>query len=217
MIRRIRLLYLVLRRSAFLSVFPVLVAYCFLPFITVARLMNKGDAEALQVFVYASQILLPLCAMLWPMGYLHVWVEGDACEALCSYSTYHKTCIGEMLVLNVIYELMLFPVILFAVFVLDASWLEYFRLMIQVQFILGCFYFAVMAFHNVTIGSIPVIGYLFLCFCISGSAEFSSFSVIEPQHLAEQHNWFTLLLLVPSSIVLFFAGYMIDRYFRKYR
>ena len=190
MTRRLRLLYLVLRRSGFLSFFPGLLVWCFIPCITLTRLWSKGGAEALQVFAYASQILVPLCVILWPMGYLHGWLEGDACEALCSYSVYHKTCVGEMLVLGAIYVLMLFPVILFAVFVLGASWLEYFRLIIQAQFILGCFYFTAMGFRNVTIGSIPVIGYLFLCFCISGSAEFASFSIIEPHHLAEQHNPF---------------------------
>lgn len=216
MIRRLRLLYLILRRSVFLSFFPVLVVCCFIPCITVTRLWNESDAEALQIFAYASQILVPLCAMLWPMGYLHVWLEGDAFEALRSYSTYHKTCVGELLVLSTIYMLMLFPVIMFAVFVLDASWLEYFRLIIQALFISGCFYFSAMAFRNVTIGSIPVIGYLFLCFCISGSAEFASISIIEPQHLADQHNWVTLLLLIPSSVVLYFAGYSVDRFLRKF-
>lgn len=212
---RFRLLYLILRRSIFLSLLPILVAYCFLPSLTVTRLLKEGSSEALQIFVYASQILLPLCGILWHMGYLHIWIEGDSYETLCSYSAYHKSCIGEMIILSALYVLMLLPVILFAVLALNASWLEYVRLAIQIFFVSGFFYFVAIVFRNVTIGCIPVIVYLFFCFCISGSADFAAYSIIEPQHVAEQHNWVALLLLMPVSIVIFSVGYLYDRFCRK--
>lgn len=213
---RLRLLHLILRRSTFLSLLPILVACCFLPGLTVAKFLREGSSEALQVFVYASQILLPLCGILWHMGYLHIWIEGDTYETLCAYSTYHKSCIGEMIILSVMYMLLLFPVILLVVLTFNASWLEFVRLAIQIFFVSGFFYFAAMIFRNVTIGCIPVIGYLFLCFCICGSAEFASYSIIEPQHAAEQHNWVTLLVLVPISISAFLVGYLCDRFCRKF-
>lgn len=212
---RLRLLQLILRRSTILSLLPILVAYCFLPGLTAVKFLREGGSEALQIFVYAGQILFPLCAIFWPMGYLHIWVEGETRETLYSYSIYHKSCIGEMLILSGMYILLVFPVIVLSVLVLNASWLEYIRLVIQILSVAGFFYFCAMSFHNVTIGCIPVIGYLFLCFCISDSAEFAAYSIIEPQHYAEQHNWATLVALVPVSAVSFLAGYLFDRFFRK--
>lgn len=214
---RFRLLHLILRRSMFISLLPILVTCCFLPGLTVTKLLREGSSEALQVFVYASQILLPLCGILWHMGYLHIWIEGDACETLCAYSTHHKSCIGEMVILSVMYMLLLLPVILFAILVLNASWLEYVRLAIQIIFTSGFFYFAAMTFRNVTIGCVPVIGYLFFCFCIFGSAEFANYSIIEPHHTAEQHNWITLLSLLPASMMTYFVGFLCDRFCRKFR
>lgn len=213
---RLRLIYLVLKRSTFLSILPIFVAYCFLPCLTIAKFLSIGSFEALRVFVYASQILFPLCGIFWNMGYLHIWIEGDTYETLCAYSTYHKSCIGEVIILSIIYLLMLLPTILLAVVLINASWLEYVRLAIQIFFIIGFFYFTAMTFQNVTIGCIPVIAYLFLCFCICGSAEFSVYSIFEPQHAAEQHNWNTLFALLPVSVTTYVVGYLCDRFCRRF-
>lgn len=209
---RLRLLYLILRKSKVLVLIPIFITYCFLPGITISKNFSVGSSEALQFFVYSSQVLLPLCSILWPMGYLHIWIEGDGCEALCAYSTRHKSCIGEVVLLCAIYLLMLLPTILFAVVLFDASWLESVRLAIQIFFVVGFFYFTAMVFGNITIGCIPVIAYLFFCFCISGSADFAAYSIIEPQHAAVQHNWYTLSILIPVSIAAFLAGYLCDRF-----
>ncbi len=91
-----------------------------------------------------TQVFIPLCGLLWPMGYLHVWVEGDGCEALRACTKYHKTCVGELLLLCSAYLLMVFPTIAFAVIMFHLSWLEYMRLALQFSIIINFLYFMIM-------------------------------------------------------------------------
>lgn len=73
-----------------------------------------------------------------------------------------------------------------------------------------------MLLKNVTIGCIPVVAYLLLCFYISGSADFASFSIIAPNLPAEFSNWNTLLVVFSSSLLGLLLGYLLDRFWYKY-
>lgn len=178
---------------------------------------NAGESNSI---VHQKQMLedyaIPLCGLLWPMGYLHVWVEGDGCEALRACTKYHKTCVGELLLLCSAYLLMVFPTIAFAVIMFHLSWLEYMRLALQFSIIINFLYFMIMLLKNVTIGCIPVVAYLLLCFYISGSADFASFSIIAPNLPAEFSNWNTLLVVFSSSLLGLLLGYLLDRFWYKY-
>ena len=114
------------------------------------------------------------------------------------------------------YVLMVFPTIAFAVIMFHLSWLEYMRLALQFSIIINFLYFMIMLLKNVTIGCIPVVAYLLLCFYISGSADFASFSIIAPNLPAEFSNWNTLLVVFSSSLLGLLLGYLLDRFWYKY-
>ena len=213
---RVKLITIILRKCKMIGFFPFMVTYCILPCITLSKYFTVGASEACDTFIYMSQVFFPLCSLLWPMGYLHIWIEGDACESLHAYSKYHKSCIGEMLLLYGAYLLLISPIIIFAVILFQVSWLEFFRLIIQTCIVISFFYFMAMLFRNVTIGCIPVISYLFLCLYISGSAEFASFSIIEPTHPVEFANWRTLYTSFLLSLFAFLLGYLLDRFGKKF-
>ncbi len=106
--------------------------------------------------------------------------------------------------------------IAFAVIMFHLSWLEYMRLALQFSIIINFLYFMIMLLKNVTIGCIPVVAYLLLCFYISGSADFASFSIIAPNLPAEFSNWNTLLVVFSSSLLGLLLGYLLDRFWYKY-
>lgn len=214
--RRMRLLAIILRNSRVLLWLPPVIAYVFIPFVTISKFRSHGIADAARCFIYLIQVLFPLCGLLLPMGYLHVWVEGDGCEALRSCSSHHKSCFGELLLLYALFTLMLVPVFVFSVILFDVSWFEFVRTVLQTGIILNVLYFMIMLSRNVTIGCIPVIAYIFFCFYISGSAEFASFSIIAPVIPAEQFNWNIMLVVFPISVFFLISGYLLDRFGKKY-
>lgn len=211
---RAKLLTVALRKSRLLTWIPVLVIYCLVPGATISTYLDEGAFEASNTFVYSTQLLFPVCSVLWPMGYLHIWIEGDGCEALRAYSMYHKSCTGEMLLLFGTYLGLILPTILFGTILCRISWLEYVRLSIQIAIAMCCFYFLAMLLKNVTLGSIPVLSYLFFCFCISGSADLASLSLLEPFISAKGSNWMTLICALALSLLLFLFGHLLDRFGR---
>ena len=170
---RLKLLRIIMRNCKPLFFIPIIIAYCLLPGVSAIKYFYVDPSEARSTFIYMAQVFIPLCGLLWPMGYLHVWVEGDGCEALRACTKYHKTCVGELLLLCSAYLLMVFPTIAFAVIMFHLSWLEYMRLALQFSIIINFLYFMIMLLKNVTIGCIPVVAYLLLCLYISGSADFA--------------------------------------------
>ena len=213
---RLKLVTIILRNSRVLLFIPIIMVCCILPLVSGFKYFYANSSEARSIFIYLAQVLIPLCGLLWPMGYIHVWVEGDGCEALRACTIHHKTCIGEVFLLSVGYLVMVIPIIIFAVFLFQITWLEYVRLFLQYGIVIHFFYFTVMLLRNVTLGSIPIIAYLLFCFYISGSADFASFSIIEPNYSAEFSRWSTLLALYFISLLFFLIGYLMDRYGRKY-
>ena len=195
---RLKLLRIILRNCKPLFFIPIIIAYCLLPGVSAFKYFYVDPSEARNTFIYMSQVFIPLC------------------EALRACTKYHKTCVGELLLLCSAYLLMVFPTIAFAVIMFHVSWLEYMRLALQFSIIINFLYFMIMLLKNVTIGCIPVVAYLLLCFYISGSADFASFSIIAPNLPAEFSNWNTLLVVFSSSLLGLLLGYLLDRFWYKY-
>ena len=134
---RLKLLRIIMRNCKPLFFIPIIIAYCLLPGVSAIKYFYVDPSEARSTFIYMAQVFIPLCGLLWPMGYLHVWVEGDGCEALRACTKYHKTCVGELLLLCSAYLLMVFPTIIFAAIMFRVSWLEYVRLALQFGIIIN--------------------------------------------------------------------------------
>lgn len=213
---RLKLLRIILRNCKPLFFIPIIIAYCLLPGVSAFKYFYVDPSEARNTFIYMSQVFIPLCGLLWPMGYLHVWVEGDGCEALRACTKYHKTCVGELLLLCSAYLLMVFPTIAFAVIMFHLSWLEYMRLALQFSIIINFLYFMIMLLKNVTIGCIPVVAYLLLCFYISGSADFAVIFDYRAEFARRIFKLEHLACGFSSSLLGLLLGYLLDRFWYKY-
>ena len=71
---RLKLLRIILRNCKPLFFIPIIIAYCLLPGVSAFKYFYVDPSEARSTFIYMSQVFIPLCGLLWPMGYLHVWV-----------------------------------------------------------------------------------------------------------------------------------------------
>lgn len=209
--KRLQLIWLVLRRNRLLTAIPVVVAWVLIPYSALSARATYDIGEGGRSFIYASQMMLPICTILWPMAYLHNWVEGDGAEALRACDRYHKSCFIEVALFYAMMALLMLPTMLLGVTVFQLSWLEYGRLLLQCFSAAGAFYFCVMLCGNVTIGAIPVIGYLFFCIAIANEPDLAYMSIIEPNKVAEKANWSMLLTVAAVCAWLTAAGYALDR------
>ena len=73
---RLKLLRIIMRNCKPLFFIPIIIAYCLLPGVSAIKYFYVDPSEARSTFIYMAQVFIPLCGLLWPMGYLHVWVEG---------------------------------------------------------------------------------------------------------------------------------------------
>lgn len=153
--KRLQLIWLVLRRNRLLAAIPVVVAWVLIPYSALSAMATYDIGEGGRAFIYASQMMLPICTILWPMAYLHNWVEGDGAEALRACDRYHKSCFIEVALFYAMMALLMLPTMLLGVTVFQLSWLEYGRLLLQCFSAAGAFYFCVMLCGNVTIGGNP--------------------------------------------------------------
>lgn len=210
---RLHLIWLMLRRSPLMGVLPILVSFAVLPAITTMKYLSAGMDNAYQSFLYASQAFLPLGSMFWPMAYLHIWVSGNGCEVLRSCRQYHKSCCGEIALLYTAYIILLLPPFAFLNILIGPSWKEFIRVSTQSCLVISALYFCIIVFRNVTIGSIPVFSYLFFCFFIAGSADFSRYSILNP-YILEDPGWKMALFIIIGFLFLF-AGMIVDRQWNK--
>ena len=197
---RTHLIHIVLKRTPIQLILPFAVAYVILPTIGVMSYQSSGAADSQRMMIYAVQIFLPICALLWPMAYMQMWVDDDCIEALIACNHRHKSCLAEILLLYLLYVVMLLPPS--AVFFITYGFLplEYVRIAVQCLFATTVFYTATMLFRNVTLGSLPIITYLFICICFSGNTDFQALSIIKPTAI------YTLGEMVDNYSVYVFAS-----------
>ena len=72
---RLKLLRIIMRNCKPLFFIPIIIAYCLLPGVSAIKYFYVDPSEARSTFIYMAQVFIPLCGLLWPMGYLHVWVS----------------------------------------------------------------------------------------------------------------------------------------------
>lgn len=177
---RIRLIRIVLKRTSAQLIIPIVAAYVVLPAIGIMSYQSSGVSESLDLMIYATQVFLPICSLLWPMAYMQMWVDDDCVETLISCNRRHKSCLGELLLLYLGYMVMLLPPFIVFCIVYGFMPLEYVRIGVQCIFTVAIFYTATQLLKNVTLGSLPIITYLFICVCFSENSDFQLLSIIKP-------------------------------------
>lgn len=177
---RTRLIRIVLKRTPTQFILPLAVIYVVLPSIGIMSYQSSGVSESQNLMIYAAQVFLPICSLLWPMAYMQMWLDDDCVETLISCNRRHKSCLGELLLLYLGYmTMLLLPFVAFCI-VYGFVPLEYVRVGIQCLFATATLYAATQLLKNVTLSSLPIITYLFICVCFSGNSDFQLLSIIKP-------------------------------------
>lgn len=213
MMKRLRLIRITFRRTLAQVLLPVGMLYGVLPAVAVSTYQAKDAAGSLSVLLYVAQALVPVCGILWPMAYLHPWVEGDSREALKACRGKYRTCLGEVLLLYVGYLAIQVPVFIAFFTVYGFFWMEFVRLSVQCLFVTAAFYAFAQLAGSVTIGSLPVIAYLLLCVCFAGKPELAGFSILSPYSMAEAGGLCSIYLPIAAvSILLLLLGAAVERW-----
>lgn len=213
MMKRLRLIRITFRRTLAQVLLPVIMLYGVLPTVAVSTYQAKNAAGSLSVLIYVAQALIPVCGILWPMAYLHPWVEGDSREALQACRGKHRTCLGEVLLLYFGYILIQVPIFITFFAIYGFFWMEFVRLSVQCLFVIAAFYAFVQLAGSVTIGSLPVIAYLLLCVCFAGKPELTGFSILSPYGMADAGGLCSIYLPIAAvSILLLLLGAGVERW-----
>lgn len=212
---RTRLIQIVLKRTPAQLILPLVVVYVVLPSIGIMSYQSSGVSESQNLLIYAAQVFLPICSLLWPMAYMQIWVDDDCIETLISCNRRQKSCLEEMLLLYLGYMATLLPPFIAFYIVYGFIPLEYIRIGVQCLFSMAVFYAATQLLRNVTLGSLPIITYLFLCICFSDNSDFEALSILKGDAVSSVcelvQNYFPFAC---SSILLFAMGVKCER-FRK--
>lgn len=177
---RTRLIQIVLKRTPAQLLLPIVALYVVLPSIGIMSYQSSGVSESQNLLIYAAQVFLPICSLLWPMAYMQMWVDDDCVETLISCNRRHRSCLGELLLLYLVHMAMLLPPFIVFFVIYEFMPLEYIRIAVQCLFTIAVFYAATQLLKNVTLGSLPIITYLFICVCFSGNSDFQLLSIIKP-------------------------------------
>lgn len=211
--KRVRLIRLTFRRTLAQALLPVIMLYAVLPMVAAATYRPSDLSKSLSVLIYLAQALIPVCGILWPMAYLHPWVEGDSREALKACRGKGQTCLGEVVLLYLGYLILQVPVFMAFFAAYGFLWMEFVRLSAQCLFVLAAFYAFAQLSGSVTIGSLPVIAYLLLCVCFAGKPELAGFSILAPYVLADAGGLCSVYLPVAAaSMALLLLGAGIERW-----
>lgn len=212
---RTRLIRIVLKRTPTQLILPLAVIYVVLPSIGIMSYQSSGVSESQNLMIYAAQVFLPICSLLWPMAYMQIWVDDDCAETLISCNRRHKSCLGELLILYLGYMVMFIPPFMIFCIIYGFVPLEYVRVGIQCLFAMATLYAATQLLKNVTLGSLPIITYLFICVCFSGNSDFEALSILKGNAVSSvcklAQDYFPFAC---GSILLFAMGAKCER-FRK--
>lgn len=212
------LIRLSFKRARFIFTLPILLGYLIIPAISSAAYRSLGLSRCLETISYATHTLIPICAVLWGMAYLQMWIDNDGQETIRACSRGKQTCAFAMVFLMLYLTVILLPIYLVAHFLVDYSTSEYIKVFAEMIFSVSMLYFISLVSRTVSVGIITVIAYLLFCVFFSGNAVFAKYCLINPSLIAEFEDvisrYFPLILL---SLLLVVISHFYERYlYRKY-
>ena len=171
------LLWLTAKNHRLNSLLPILVAYVILP--AIGSVSNMEANQATKMICYAYQFLLPLTATLWGMTYLQVWIDNPGEEAMrsCCLS---RTLVIDLFVLTISYMTVVLPAFSVITFTYGLSFIEHYRLIIEVFTMVGLLYAVATGSHSSTIGGVLCICYLIFSTLFARDSAVEAFCIIKP-------------------------------------
>lgn len=198
----LNILWIAMKKNPFHYIIPLIAVYVILPLIALSSLGCFGMERSSYMVVFAAQSIIPVMCLLFPMAHFNIWLGNNGWEALVASTNRRPICAEGVVMLFIGYATMLIPATFLFYSIYGFGLLEFLRLCSQCAFIMSLYYSCTTISRNVTLGSLPVVVYLFLCLCLYDRADFSIFSILDLSNFANSISMQKYFVLCFISVVL---------------
>lgn len=206
-----------MKRSKVIFWLPIVLLYLLLPALAMTSDQSLGTEQCCELLSFAVNALLPICAVLWGMAYLQMWIDNEAMETIHACDRGRRTCAGAMVFLGALLWLLALPGSVVAYRTLEYPLAQWGKLGAEIFFSLTILYLVSILSRSVGAGVIIIVSYLLFCALFSNDSDFNSFCIINVR--IEQ-----IQVLLPKYLAVFAAttgvwvlAYLAERYiYRKY-
>lgn len=196
---------------------PIFLVYVLLPGLVVTSSKSLEPERCCEILSFAVNSLLPICAVLWGMAYLQIWIDNDAVETIHACDRGRRTCAGAMAFLGALLWLMALPGSIAAYHALGYPLAQWGKLRAEIFFSLATLHFVSILTRSVGAGVIAIISYLLFCALFSNDNSVSKFCIIDVKIGQIQEILPRYLVVFGASLALWFMTHLTERHFyRKY-
>ena len=212
---RLKLLRIVLGSVRGIVLISLGTVYGFL-FLAGLNGLQRSPETARDEILIAAQLFVPLGALLWEMIYFHLWVDDSGQEALRAIDKGKRTCLMDLLFLNVLYMGCMLPGVFLFCFFFGFWPMEAVRLAIEIMLAAGILYLFGILMHSVTLGGLPAVCYLLFSSLSAMDARMQILCPLQAQVPVSRERFFEIGLPALLIVGLFFlGGWLAERYLYK--
>jgi len=199
---KLNIIWIAMKKNPFHYIIPFVAVYVILPLIALSSINRFGMERSSYMVVFAAQSIIPVMCLLFPMAHFNIWLGNNGWEALVASANRRPVCAEGVVILFIGHTTMLIPASFLFYSTYGFGLLEFLRLCSQCAFIMSLYYTCTTMSRNVTLGSLPVVVYLFFCLCLNDRADFSMFSILGLSNFANLISMQKYFVLCCISIVL---------------
>lgn len=205
------------KRSKVIFWLPIVLLYLLLPALAVTAEQNLGAERCCELLSFAANALLPICAVLWGMAYLQLWIDNDAMETIHACDRGRRTCASAMVFLGAVLWLMALPGSVAAYSLLEYPLAQWGKLGTEIFFSLITLYIVSILSRSVGTGVIVIVSYQLFCVLFSNDSDFNSFCIINVKIEQMQEVLPKYLAVFAVTTGFWVLAYLAERYiYRKY-
>lgn len=197
-----KIIGLAMKKNPLHFLMPLATVYIILPLIACSSFNRYGAEQSSYIVIFAAQSTIPVTCLLLPMAHFNLWLGNDGWEAIVSCTSKSHACAEGVVILFLSYTTMLIPTFFLFYTIYGFGLLEFLRLCSQCLFVMSTYYFCTIICRNVTLGSLPVVVYLFLCLCLYDRPEYKVFSILDLSNFANPMSILKYLVLCCIAIML---------------
>lgn len=187
--------------------FAVLIPYFIVMPICIFAFKKYGiQPQTEEIVVRYTQFFIPINIILLLLPLLNNYVGSNKNEVLYLH---HRIIIMDIILSVVIYLIILIPEYLLFLFLMDISFVEYFRIFIEIIFFSSLAYFLCFILNSITVGYLIIFIYYFLSITVMPQKWFVFFNVLS---FGKELFFEIYLYLLILSLVLFANAFVKNKY-----
>lgn len=190
--------------------FAILIPYLIVMPICIIAFKKYGiQPQTEEIVVRYTQFFIPVNIVLLLLPLINNYVGANKNEVLYLH---HRIIILDIMLSVVIYLIILLPEYFLFLFLMNISFIEFFRISIEIIFFSSLTYFLCFIFNSITIGYLIIFIYYFLSIMVMPQKWFVFFNVLSFSKDLFFEKYIYLLIL---AIVLFTIAFIKNKYIKK--